>query len=232
MGPADDFLAWSDYGTWILWHHRGTNPESIVQIPRSFKLDWSNANPDQESDSDDEEEYFSAWIQWQIFKHKRTAEATPFRLSEGPLYNESIAKKSGYLQFWTMVAALDFKIHDNVENLELYDGDRDICGSILLDTPSENLQTDRLFEIILLSKYSAERHIDMEYMWKKNMNDRHDGIGNPIQKKRKFEEGKLNIMLIGWSEGIAERLGIGTIWTESVNYLKKPGLIWKEIVLG
>jgi hypothetical protein len=59
-----------------------------------------------------------------------------------------------------------------------------------------------------------------------------DGKAKATRKKRNFGDGKLNVMLIGWSGGIAERFGIGTIWMESVNYLKDPGLTWKEIVLG
>jgi len=45
-----------------LWHYRGIEPESIVQIPRPISIDWSNADPDRESDSDDEEDVFAAWI--------------------------------------------------------------------------------------------------------------------------------------------------------------------------
>jgi hypothetical protein len=232
----DDLLEWSAYSTWILWHHRGIEPESIVRIPRPISIDWSNANPDKESDSDDEEDDFSAWIQWQLFRHKRTANATQFRLTEDSLYNKDISKKSGYLQFWTMVAALDFKIPSDGKKLELYDRDGAVCGSIHKDAPSKNLETDRLLEIILLSQYHVLiRELGTTYVVEKKKSgskSNQDGKAKATRRKRNFGDGKPNVMLIGWSGGIAERFGIGTIWMESVNYLKDPGLTWKEIVLG
>jgi len=134
-----------------------------------------------------------------------------------------------------MVAALDFNIPSNGKKLALYDGEGDECGFVYSDAPSEKLGPEQALEIILLSHYNISvRDLGMTYMDKKNksgsMDDQEDMVKS--RKKRKFDDGKLNVMLIGLSEGIAERLGIGEIWTESVNYLKEPGLRWKEIVLG
>jgi len=53
-----------------------------------------------------------------------------------------------------------------------------------------------------------------------------------MQREHEVVDGKLNIMLIAWDLGVAERLGLGTIWTESVHYMNSPGLTWKEIVLA
>ncbi|KAH9222192.1 hypothetical protein DL95DRAFT_171038 [Leptodontidium sp. 2 PMI_412] len=138
-----------------------------------------------------------------------------------------------------MIAAFEFKIPSDGKKMDLYDVDGDVCGSVYLDTPSENLNTGRLLEIILLSRYNVAREVGMPYLRKKIETmrglTRNNNLASTVEwprKRRNFGDGKLNIMLIGWSEGIAERFGIGKIWTESVNFLKDPGLTWKEIVLG
>jgi len=45
-------------------------------------------------------------------------------------------------------------------------------------------------------------------------------------------DGQLNVMLIAGNGGIAERLGVGCIWQETVNCLDDPGMIWEEFILG
>lgn len=54
-----------------------------------------------------------------------------------------------------------------------------------------------------------------------------EGVANQRRMKLKFEDNQLNTMLISWKCRIAERLGIGKIWTEAVYYLKEPGLTRK-----
>jgi hypothetical protein len=49
---------------------------------------------------------------------------------------------------------------------------------------------------------------------------------------RDVMDGKLNVMLIEWKGTVAERVGVGKVWKETVNYLPEPGLTGKEFILG
>jgi len=250
----DEILEWTGYCTWIVWYHRGREPETITGIPREVGITWSDSIEAQTkrlniSKSEDDELPFALRMCYERFKYKRTAEATPFPLPDGPLCHSNIAKNRGYLQFWTMSASLKLQYPTESGEMSLFDRDGDRCGSVHINKPLDASGDPRECEIILLSQLNWHKGVELTYIAQKrrryketgtstSSNDE-SGVSPAVEEnnllegsKRKIVDGKLNVMLVAWESGMAERLGIGDIWTESVNYLKEPGLVWKEFVLA
>lgn len=248
-GANEGLFEWTRHSTWILWHHRGTEPETITEIPREIHIDRDDSVEAQVagldiSEAEDDEMLFAARILHHQFKFKRPIKATPFRLANSSLGHPNIAKNRGYLQFWTMGASLRFDYPTKTGKLSLLDGDGDECGTVRVDSPLDASGSRRDCEIILLSQHNLSLGVQT-YLGAKRRKDEGKGTSLPSKdepranqktgergREREIVDGMLNVMLIAWDSGMAERLGIGTIWTESVHYLEGLGLEWKEYVLA
>tara|TARA_R110002003_G_scaffold184_10_gene14455 strand:+ start:12602 stop:13798 length:1197 start_codon:yes stop_codon:yes gene_type:complete len=251
-GANEGLFEWTRDSTWILWHHRGTEPETITEIPREKHIEWDDSVEAQVarldiSEAEDDTMPFATRMLYHQFKFKRPIKATPFRLPKSSLGHPSIARNRGYLQFWTMGASLKFDYPTKRGELSLLDGDGDECGTVHVDSPLDASGPRRDCEIILLSQHNWALGVQT-YLATKRRKDK--GKGKSLSSKaepradqtvektgemgraREVVDGMLHVMLIAWDSGMAERLGIGTIWTESVHYLESPGLEWKEFVLA
>ncbi|KAF5236798.1 hypothetical protein FANTH_11119 [Fusarium anthophilum] len=109
------------------------------------------------------------------------------------------------LQFWTLSLRL------KLTNLDVFTGQCHVqgksgtdCGVLYLDGFEDFTVfcSSDLFDVIVLSE-----HVDMDgYCY--------------------------NVMLLEYSEGLAERRGVGRIYQDRVNDSFTPGPIWKEIILA
>ncbi|KAF5676341.1 hypothetical protein FDENT_9510 [Fusarium denticulatum] len=109
------------------------------------------------------------------------------------------------LQFWTLSLRL------KLTNLDVFTGQCHVqgksgtdCGVLFLDGFEDLTEffSSDLFDVIVLSE-----HVDMDgYCY--------------------------NVMLLEYSEGLAERRGVGRICQDRINDSFTPGPIWKEIILA
>ncbi|KAK0616577.1 heterokaryon incompatibility protein-domain-containing protein, partial [Immersiella caudata] len=120
------------------------------------------------------------------------------------------------LRFWTV--SVWFRI-DNLDVLlataKLINAQGQVCGVVSLDglEDSKFFESEDLFEMILLS--ISDELVPTVY-------------DSRLERESKF----YNVMLLEWSEGIAERRGLGTIRQEDVKNGYAPGPTWKEIILA
>jgi len=117
------------------------------------------------------------------------------------------------LQFWTLSIRL------KLDRVDVFRGSADLVnvreqavGRISLDGFEEFdfFESREPFELIVLSSGLVHVPVDIP--------------------GRTFIEG-FNVMLLEWSEGVAERRGIGTVGTSALATSFDPGPTWKEILL-
>lgn len=221
-----DILGWISQQTWIIWHHRGLDPESITRIERDQTVTWNMTEEvSAKSLTDDWNElYFAEQVQRHMFKYQRKTDATPSKLPAGPPCNPNIAKNNGFLQFWTLSLPLMFDYPSKFGKLKLYDRDGVPCGSVLLDSVLDPTTVMRHCELIVLSEARWCIGVKESYLDHRDRKSTRD-------QARRILDGQLNVMLIAWNGAFAERLSIGEVWQETVNYLDEPRMIWKEIIL-
>jgi hypothetical protein len=127
------------------------------------------------------------------------------------------------LQFWTL--AVYFTISDiQVFTAEAYvlDNQQKRCGSIYIDGYEDStfFERDGTFEFIVLSEsrwYLSGAYLkDCEYP------------NDPNSDDWKYYQ----VLLLEWSEGIAERRGVGVIFQKAVERSCLPGPVWKEIFMA
>jgi hypothetical protein len=121
------------------------------------------------------------------------------------------------LQFWTLA------VYCKTEELDVFTGKCNLVGqnganygSMVLDGFQETTFFDSggPFELILLSEW-GENALTWDASW------------DASERWQLY-----SVMLLEWSEGIAERRGIGQIWQSGLVKSFPPGPVWKEILLG
>jgi hypothetical protein len=122
------------------------------------------------------------------------------------------------LQFWTLVGF--YRLSDvNVFNPsgKLLDRHGSTCGGVLLDGFEQTtfFDSEQPLEVVVLSESSLGIPA-LQYM------PQNAGSGSDF----------FNIIVVEWSEGVAERRGIGTIRKDAIMHSYAPGPAWKEILLA
>ncbi|KAH7079247.1 heterokaryon incompatibility protein-domain-containing protein [Paraphoma chrysanthemicola] len=226
---------WIDEQSWIVWHYRGIEATSIVNVPRGKSWQWSISR-EKASQITDLEDWndctFALMVHWHVFKHDRKIEATAVDLDVNAHFSPSIAKNKAFLQFWSFSLPVTFtctatrstnKI--SVPDLTFFDVDGVRCGEIQsLDTHIDSKQIQGRYEVVVLSESNWAKGSSSYVDHKDRKTVRESG--------RRVVDGNLNVMLVEWHGMIAERIGVGRVWKETVNYLPQPGLVWKEFILG
>jgi len=127
---------------------------------------------------------------------------------------ESTAWTYPILQFWTLSVYFNIKITDSIgSRASIIDRFGNDCGALHLDGLEETtfFNSAGPFEIIALSKAAGQ------------------ATGRPELEDAPED---YNIMILEWSQGVAERRGIGWINQDSVTQSLPPGPAWKEIFLA
>ena len=136
--------------------------------------------------------------------------ATTRTLPTDDITLESTARTYPILQFWTLSVYFNIKITDSIKSgASIIDRFGHDCGALHLDGLEETnfFNSAGPFEFIALSKAAG---------WDK-LEDAPEHY---------------NVMILEWSQGVAERRGIGWIKQDSVTQSLPPGPAWKEIFLA
>ena len=146
----------------------------------------------------------------------KTAPSDTFSISDSKIPNYPL------LQFWTLAC------YYQIQNIDMFlpkgslvGREGQFCGTVWLDGFEEASvfhSVGATYEVILMSKSF--------HLWPNNDDDDDDIMG-PGQRGDCFE-----IMLLGWQDGVAQRLGIGSLLRRAITQGFAPGPVWKEIVLG
>ncbi|KAK4163327.1 heterokaryon incompatibility protein-domain-containing protein [Cladorrhinum sp. PSN259] len=219
-------LTWIRKCCWIVWHHRGSLAESITKLENG-RMSGLHCNGHPSTTSTESEVWstynFPQFVQWHVLKYGRTVEVTRVDLPEELSCNPAIPLKLGLLQFWTFVTKLPLgvvrEVISEVENgteavgvVEVVDCDGITCGNICLNS-NANPSAMQLggYEVLLLS--------EQEHSWggcAYAKNRKHKSGRDPA---RKIVEKKLNVLLVSWNGPIAEKVGSGWIYQETLNFL-------------
>ncbi|KJA19483.1 hypothetical protein HYPSUDRAFT_890068 [Hypholoma sublateritium FD-334 SS-4] len=213
--------------TWVVWYHRKAHDsEECVRVGSiAASSAGDSSSPGRIRDR------FS-------FDCSQTL-PTPRKLIDAPIYIADAHNPnpgSGFLQFWTVSVLFDLdkvvtRSEENVESTHKRIGPEygqaraNICGrdgrelgNILLHPDWLNAKVPGRHEFVVLCEIRADPRIKLDY-------------DEEIDKEPGW---KYKIMLIEWrGEGQwAERVGLGVIEKEDLEYALGEGPVWKEIVLG
>jgi hypothetical protein len=211
--------AWRDARTWIIWHSATRTNAHVPAQQLSSPSGSRNVCPE------------NAMQNRRFRRQHDTINPTPQILFErSRLKPETGSRGIRYLQFWTMSLRCRIKVDlsavlrysspraentgNGLRRFEALDDTAQTCGWVLLDqewiemVAKRNAETQ---EFILLSEADETEGSDEPL-----------GDGATAERCRAF-----NAMMIVWSQGIAERVGVGRI---SARMGQKGE--WKEILLG
>ncbi|KAM7215181.1 Heterokaryon incompatibility protein (HET) domain containing protein [Rhypophila decipiens] len=224
----DDLLKWINEKCWIVWHHRGITGDTIERVERDQTIEW---NPDPKllecSEAEDWNGIpFAARVQWQTYKHGRTTEATRFDLPPDLPCDPSIPVKRALLQFWTYATKLRLsKAREGWAEVALHDCDGIECGSVVLCSGATSGSKPMEECDILI-------HSEANWAMGGSLYVKHRDRKTVRDPERHIVEGSLNILLVAWNGPVAEKLGVGKIFEETVHFLGDHALEWKEVVLA
>ncbi|KAJ8118283.1 hypothetical protein ONZ43_g4024 [Nemania bipapillata] len=213
-----DLNKWLDTSTWIVWYKR--SPRGVLS------LIWDKSAT---SDFPYDDNKFVSYRKRRAFQ---SPVALPFATSRTQP-TESLRRvttavpKYPMLQFWTLSAFFNIRAANNVKNLAfIVDKLGTPCGALYLDAleGSTFFGSAKPYELIAVSENSRLNLIS----W----------LGpttSALPKFRKLFDTACyyNVMVLMWSDGLAERRGIGFVRRDDfITKSLPPGVSWKEIVLS
>lgn len=201
--------------TWIIWYKRSTS--GITNLVWDPLANESFPYHDLEYIGYRERRLFQCPVTLS-FPTTRTRPTDDIALA-------SIARNYPVLQFWTLSVHFGIQFTNRMESTgHILDRFGNTCGFLYLDDFGETISFDSAgpFEMIALSTSSNGEgtlvYASLEAVSKEpNLNNTNDFY---------------NILVLEWSEGVAERRGIGFIRQDSVAMSLPPGPVWKEILLA
>jgi hypothetical protein len=222
---SDQVISWTRWRRWIVWYgtYGVTSNQSTHLVNGPIWL--AGSGPSTEAHNVRFTGQPSNFVPTEsVLSHRQS----DFRKPDSPV---------DYLQFWTISAYFDIELDrlavlhwsstkpastgNGLRLFLLRDRYGNACGWILLDEGwVEKSVTKTLIrqEFILLSEGRSTH-----------------SYGQPSKPKAGDEENgfeEYNAMMIVWTEGIAERVGMGRVKKDAVQKSCSRDMKWKEIVLG
>ncbi|KAI0100061.1 heterokaryon incompatibility protein-domain-containing protein [Nemania sp. FL0031] len=216
--------SWLDTRTWIVWYRRsarGTlNLVWDILANKDFPFDDSN---------------FVGYRKRKIFQ-------SPIPLSFPTACTQSTEDLGRaipnlnypILQFWTLSAFFNIRIRNNISDLALIvDRSGTPCGALYLDDQERTVFSGLTEPYELIAVSENDKYSLLVWLGAGADSPRPEDLGNAELTGLFETERYWNVMLLMWSDGVAERRGIGFVRQEDfVTKSLSPGAHWKEILLG
>ncbi|KAJ8124666.1 hypothetical protein O1611_g8974 [Lasiodiplodia mahajangana] len=214
---------WLDTGTWIVWYRRSVrgilNLVWDILANEGFPLNNSN---------------YVGYRKRRVFQSPVPLPFPTGRTQPTEDLGRDIpALNYPVLQFWTLSAFFNIRIRNNISDLTLIvDGSGIPCGALYLDDQERSVfGSAESYELIAVSE--NDKYSLLVWLGAGANSPRPEDLGNAELAGLFDTERFWNVMLLMWSDGLAERRGIGFIRQEDfITKSLPPGAHWKEIVLG
>jgi hypothetical protein len=206
---------WLRQNTWIVWYKR--SPRGVISLV------WDPLANDSFPYHDHE------YIGYRDRRRFQPPVALPFPTNRtqptDDLNLAGAARTYPILQFWTLSVFFIIKVVDRIQGIaRVFDKFGDTCGALYPDGLEETMffQSPGPFEMIVLSETQKRPWTWFDSDLRKILED--------INSQHSDEY--YNVLVLEWSEDVAERRGIGLILRDSIMNSLLSGPVWKEILLA